>query len=78
VWNCVDGFASNGQPTLTEPMAALDWVAPTAPRGFYLFKDLGETSTTAACCAGARHGDEDPQHRPLPVPLKQDAPSRTA
>jgi len=42
VWNCVDGFASNGQPTLTEPMAALDWVAADAPRGFYLFKDLGE------------------------------------
>jgi len=42
VWNCVDGFSANGQPDLTEPMAALDWIANQAPRGIYLFKDLGE------------------------------------
>jgi SpoVK/Ycf46/Vps4 family AAA+-type ATPase len=42
VWNCVDGFPSNGQAALTDPMAALDWVADKAPRGVYLFKDLGE------------------------------------
>jgi SpoVK/Ycf46/Vps4 family AAA+-type ATPase len=42
VWNCVDGFPSNGQPALTDPIAALDWVADEAPQGIYLFKDLGE------------------------------------
>jgi SpoVK/Ycf46/Vps4 family AAA+-type ATPase len=42
VWNCVDGFAANGQPDLTAPMEALDWIANQAPRGIYLFKDLGE------------------------------------
>jgi ATP-dependent 26S proteasome regulatory subunit len=42
VWNCVDGFPANGQPSLIDPMAALDWIASEAPRGVYLFKDLGE------------------------------------
>jgi ATP-dependent 26S proteasome regulatory subunit len=42
VWNCVNGFTSNGPPGLDTPMAALQWIANDAPRGLYLFKDLGE------------------------------------
>lgn len=42
VWNCVDGFVEGGPAGLDDPMAALQWVSGDAPRGLYLFKDLGE------------------------------------
>ncbi len=42
VWNCVDGFVDGSGPVLTDPLAALAWVGGDAPRGLYLFKDLGE------------------------------------
>ncbi len=42
VWNCVDGFSNGGAENLTEPLSALDWIASGAPRGIYLFKDIGE------------------------------------
>lgn len=42
VWNCVDGFQSVGPDGMDDPMDALDWVANKAPRGLYLFKDIGE------------------------------------
>ncbi|MCP4896480.1 MAG: AAA family ATPase [bacterium] len=42
VWNCVDGFVEGGPEGLDDPMAALNWVASDAPRGMYMFKDLGE------------------------------------
>lgn len=42
-WNCVDGFGSTDEPQLDDPMAALAWIAsPQAPKGFFLFKDLGD------------------------------------
>lgn len=37
-WNCLDGFGAS-RP-LSDPLAALSWVAQEAPQGFYLFKDL--------------------------------------
>ncbi|MCS7183444.1 MAG: AAA family ATPase [Thermoanaerobaculum sp.] len=37
-WNCVDGFGE-ARP-LTDPLAALSWIAKEAPSGLYLFKDL--------------------------------------
>lgn len=42
VWNCVDGFSNGDGGTLTEPISALDWISGDAPRGIYLFKDMGE------------------------------------
>jgi SpoVK/Ycf46/Vps4 family AAA+-type ATPase len=42
VWNCVDGFQSEGPEGMDDPMAALSWISDGAPRGLYLFKDLGE------------------------------------
>jgi SpoVK/Ycf46/Vps4 family AAA+-type ATPase len=42
IWNCVDGFVDNGPKGLDDPMEALAWVGSEAPRGLYLFKDLGE------------------------------------
>ena len=42
VWNCVDGFSTGDGGSLTEPISALDWIAGDAPRGIYLFKDMGE------------------------------------
>jgi SpoVK/Ycf46/Vps4 family AAA+-type ATPase len=42
VWNCVDGFVDSGPSDADDPMAALAWVADEAPRGIYVFKDLGE------------------------------------
>jgi SpoVK/Ycf46/Vps4 family AAA+-type ATPase len=42
VWNCVDGFVNGGPPELVEPMEALSWIGSDAPRGLYLFKDIGE------------------------------------
>jgi len=41
VWNCVDGFLDNGSDLHRDPMEALAWIAADAPRGLYLFKDLG-------------------------------------
>ncbi len=40
-WNCVDGFVDSDGDVHTEPMEALRWVEREAPRGIYLFKDLG-------------------------------------
>jgi len=42
VWNCVDGFLDNGSDDHSDPMEALAWIASEAPRGLYLFKDLGK------------------------------------
>jgi ATP-dependent 26S proteasome regulatory subunit len=42
VWNCVEGFSSNGQANLDDPMEALAWIGDQAPRGLYLLKDMGE------------------------------------
>ncbi|MFV2073541.1 MAG: AAA family ATPase [Thermoanaerobaculales bacterium] len=42
VWNCVDGFVDGGQADHCDPMEALAWIAGDAPKGLYLFKDLGE------------------------------------
>jgi SpoVK/Ycf46/Vps4 family AAA+-type ATPase len=44
-WNCVDGFLSDGPDGMEDPMDALKWVGDKAPRGLYLFKDLGEFLT---------------------------------
>ncbi len=41
VWNCVDGFGTETEPHLADPMKALTWVASDgAAQGFYVFKDL--------------------------------------
>ena len=37
-WNCVDGFIERAE--VTDPAAALAWVAAEGPRGFYIFKDI--------------------------------------
>ena len=37
-WNCVDGFRERTE--ITDPAAALLWVASEGPRGFYIFKDM--------------------------------------
>ena len=37
-WNCVDGFLERAE--VTDPAAALAWVAAEGPRGFYIFKDI--------------------------------------
>ncbi len=37
-WNCLDGFGQ-ARP-VSDPLAALAWVAQEAPQGLYLFKDL--------------------------------------
>jgi AAA+ superfamily predicted ATPase len=42
VWNCVDGFLDGDGPSMTDPLDALAWVGADAPRGLYLFKDLGD------------------------------------
>ncbi len=45
-WNCVDGFGPGVMPGTGDPgdpQAALRWLADVAPRGIYLFKDLGES-----------------------------------
>ncbi|MCU0305619.1 MAG: AAA family ATPase [Thermoanaerobaculales bacterium] len=42
VWNCVDGFLNGGPAGMDDPMRALAWIADDAPRGLYLFKDIGE------------------------------------
>jgi len=42
VWNCVDGFVGQESADASDPMAALSWVGSAAPRGIYLFKDLGD------------------------------------
>ena len=42
VWNCVDGFSTDGTSNLTNPMEALQWIADDAPRGIYMIKDMGE------------------------------------
>ncbi len=42
VWNCVEGFLDGSGPDLSDPMAALDWIANDSPRGIYLLKDVGE------------------------------------
>lgn len=42
VWNCVDGFVGAGHADHRDPMEALAWIAGDAPKGLYLFKDLGE------------------------------------
>jgi len=42
VWNCVDGFGGAGKADHRDPMEALAWIADDAPKGLYLFKDLGE------------------------------------
>ncbi len=41
VWNCVEGFGGLDSVDSHEPMEALAWVGGGAPRGLYLFKDLG-------------------------------------
>jgi len=42
-WNCVEGFGDKGPGDLTDPVDALTWIQdPGSPRGFYLFKDLGD------------------------------------
>jgi len=44
VWNCVDGFDEGGPDQLTDPLEALRWLGSgKAPRGFYLFKDIGDS-----------------------------------
>ncbi len=42
VWNCVDGFVGHESTDAHDPMTALAWVGGPAPRGIYLFKDLGD------------------------------------
>lgn len=42
VWNCVDGFTEGPGPQDPDPVAALAWLADSAPRGLYLFKDVAE------------------------------------
>ena len=37
-WNCLDGFGQ-AHP-VSDPLAALAWVAQEAPQGFFLFKDI--------------------------------------
>lgn len=44
IWNCVDGFGPNQPEALRDPIEALNWLGgETAPLGFYLFKDIGDT-----------------------------------
>jgi hypothetical protein len=38
VWNCIEGFRERTE--VTDPAAALAWVASNGPRGFYVFKDV--------------------------------------
>jgi SpoVK/Ycf46/Vps4 family AAA+-type ATPase len=43
IWNCVDGFLDGGPGPegMDDPMRALKWVGDDAPKGLFLFKDLG-------------------------------------
>jgi len=44
LWNCVDGFGASHSEDLEDPLEALAWLGSgQAPRGFYLFKDLGNS-----------------------------------
>ncbi len=64
IWNCVDGFLAVGPEGMDDPMAALKWIADSAPQGLYLFKDIGEfLDDRRAPAPIARHRHEDPRHR---------------
>lgn len=44
VWSCVEGFGATNSEALEDPLEALRWLGSgKAPRGFYLFKDLGDS-----------------------------------